>query len=162
MKRVGARSSGFVCSPRANIARNFLAPAKLPEGKKKKSFSWWIKLRICFTWRSAWSPVWACEAVAAPAGWECGSWAGVLGRCRVRSLGATRAFSQLFGDTKEENKVGANYVLRGLFLSFLCQEAGCCKTVFWARSSKPPGCRGGGQEQWGPHRRALTCRYALS
>ena len=35
MKRVGARSSGsvFVCSPRANIARNFLAPAKLPEKK---------------------------------------------------------------------------------------------------------------------------------
>lgn len=38
MKRVGARSSGFVCSPRANIARNFLAPAKLPEEKKKKAF----------------------------------------------------------------------------------------------------------------------------
>jgi len=36
VKGVGARSSGsvFICSPQVSIARNFLAPAKLPGEKE--------------------------------------------------------------------------------------------------------------------------------
>lgn len=130
-----SHSRSILCSPQANIARNVLEGklfvAELPRGnKKKESFSWWIKLHIFYvkvSWeihlgmRDCHPRCWG-EAVCSP-------------------LGQLEPLPSSLEIPRKQTRLVLTSSPGGFCSALLCRKGGCCKPIFWGRSS---WARGGG------------------